>query len=44
VQLGSDGIRAETGFRLSVKRRSPCDSAGATVQATTNSRGVRVNW
>jgi hypothetical protein len=43
VQLGSDGTRAETRFRLSVKRMSPCDSAGTTVQSTTGSRGVRVS-
>jgi hypothetical protein len=38
------GTRAETGFRLSVKQRSPRDLTGATVQSTTRSRGVRVRW
>jgi hypothetical protein len=40
VQVGSSDTRAETRFRLSVKRTSPCDSAGATVQSTTAGRGV----
>jgi hypothetical protein len=40
VQLRLVGTRAETGFRLSAKRRSPCDPAGATVQSTTGSREV----
>jgi hypothetical protein len=43
-QLRLDGTRAETRFRLSVKRTSPCDSAGATVQSTTGNQGVRVSW
>jgi hypothetical protein len=30
-------------FRLSVKRASPFKSAGASVQSTTGSRGVRFN-
>jgi Zn finger protein HypA/HybF involved in hydrogenase expression len=44
VQLRSDSTCAETRFRLSAKRTSPCDSVGATVQSTTGSRGVRVSW
>jgi hypothetical protein len=35
--------RAETRFRLSTKRTSPFKSAGASVQSTTGSRGVRIN-
>jgi hypothetical protein len=38
LQLRLDGIRAETIFRLSAKRTSPCDSAGAAVQSTTEPR------
>ena len=41
-QLKCDGTRAETRFRLSAKRRSPFNSAGASVQSTTGSRGVEV--
>jgi hypothetical protein len=41
LSLKCDGTRAETGFRLSVKRTSPFKSAGASVQSTTGSRGVR---
>jgi len=41
--LKCDGIRAETRFRLSAKRTSPFKSAGASVQATTDSRGVRIS-
>jgi hypothetical protein len=37
------GTRAETRFRLSVKRTSPFKSAGASVQSTTGSRGVRIS-
>jgi hypothetical protein len=40
AQLGWDGTRAETRFRLSVKRTSPSDSAAVTVQSTAGSRGV----
>jgi hypothetical protein len=43
VQLKCDGTRAETRFRLSVKRTSPFKSAGASVQSTTDSRGVRIS-
>jgi len=42
-QLKCDGTRAETRFRLSAKRTSPFKSAGASVQSTTGSRGVRVD-
>jgi hypothetical protein len=41
-QLKCDGTRAETRFRLSVKRTSPFKSAGASVQPITGSRGVRI--
>ena len=42
-QLKCDGTRAETRFRLSAKRKSPFKSAGASVQSTTGSRGVRIS-
>ena len=42
-QLKCDGSRAETRFRLSAKRTSPFKSAGASVQSTTGSRGVRIS-
>jgi len=42
-QLKCDGTRAETRFRLSAKRKSPFKSAGASVQWTTGSRGVRIS-
>jgi hypothetical protein len=42
LHLKCDGTRAETIFRLSAKRMSPFKSAGATVQSTTGSRGVRI--
>jgi hypothetical protein len=41
--LKFDGIRAETRFRLSAKRTCPFKSAGASVQSTTRSRGVRIS-
>ena len=41
--LKCDGTRAETRFRLSAKRTTPFKSAGASVQSTTGSRGVRVS-
>ena len=37
-----DGTRVETRFRFSAKRTSPFKSAGASVQSTTGSRGVRI--
>ena len=42
-QLKCDGTRAETRFRLSAKRTSPFESAGASVQSTTGGRGVRIS-
>ena len=42
-QLKCDGTRAETRFRLSAKRTSQFKSAGASVQSTTGSRGVRIS-
>ena len=41
VRLKPDGTHAETRFRLSPKRASPFKSAGASVQSTAGSRGVR---
>jgi len=41
--LKRDGARAETRFRLSPKRTSPFTSAGASVQSTAGSRGVRIS-
>ena len=38
-----DDTRAETRFRLSAKRTSPFKSAGASVQSSTGSRGVRIS-
>jgi hypothetical protein len=43
LRLKCDGTRAETRFRLSAKRKSPFKSAGASVQSTTDSRGVRIS-
>jgi len=43
VRLKRDGTRAETIFRLSPKRTSPVKSAGASVQSTAGSRGVRIS-
>jgi len=36
--------RAETIFRLSAKRTSPFKSAGASIQSTIGSRGVRISF
>jgi hypothetical protein len=41
LRLKCDGTCAEIRFRLSAKRTSPFKSAGASVQSTTGSRGVR---
>jgi hypothetical protein len=41
--LRCDGTRAETRFRVSAKRTSPFNSAGASVQSTAGSRGVRIS-
>jgi len=38
-----DGTRAETRFGLSAKWTSPFKLAGASVQSTAGSRGVRIN-
>jgi hypothetical protein len=43
VHLKRDGTRAETRFRLSPKQTSPFKSAGASVQSTAGSRGVRMS-
>ena len=43
VRFKFDGTRAETRFRLSAKRTSPFKSAGASVQSTASSRGVRIS-
>jgi hypothetical protein len=43
LRLKCDGICAETRFRPSAKRTSPFKSAGASVQSTTGSRGVRIS-
>ena len=43
LRLKCDGTRAETRFSLSTKRTSPFTSAGASVQSTTGSRGVRIS-
>ena len=42
LRLKRDGTCAETRFRLSAKRTSRFNSAGASVQSTTGSRGVRI--
>ena len=43
ARLKRDDTRAETRFGLSGKRTSPFKSAGASVQSTTGSRGVRIS-
>ena len=43
AQLKCDSTRAEIRFRLSAKRTSPFKSAGASVQSTAGSRGVRIS-
>ena len=43
LRLKCVGTRAETRFRLSAKRTSPFKSAGASVQSTTDIRGVRIS-
>ena len=42
LRLKRDDTHAETRFLLSAKRTSPFNSAGASVQSTTGSRGVRI--
>jgi len=43
LRLICDGTRAETRFHVSAKRTSPFKSAGASVQSTNGSRGVRIS-
>jgi len=43
LRLKCDGTGAETIFPLSAKRTSPLISAGASVQSTSGSRGVRIS-
>jgi hypothetical protein len=43
LRLKCVGTFAETKFHLSTKRTSPYKSAGASVQSTTGSRGVRIS-
>jgi hypothetical protein len=43
LRLKCDGTRAETRIRLSAKRTISFKSAGASVQSTTGSRGVRIS-
>jgi hypothetical protein len=43
LRLKCDSTRAETKFRLSAKRTSLFKSAGASLQSTTGSRGVRIS-
>ena len=43
MRLKRDGTCAETRFRLSPKRTSPFKSAGASVESTAGSRGVRIS-
>jgi hypothetical protein len=43
LRLKCVGKRAETRFRLSAKQTSPFKLAGASVQSTTGSRGVRIS-
>ena len=43
VRLKRDGTRVETRFRLSPKLTGPFKSAGASVQSTAGSRGVRIS-
>ena len=38
-----DGTRAETRFRLSLKRTSPFKSVRVSIQSTAGSRGVRIS-
>ena len=43
LYLKCDGTHGETKFCLSAKRMSPFKSAGASVQSTSGSRGVRIS-
>jgi hypothetical protein len=42
LEWSVDRLKCEIRFRLSAKRTSPFKSAGASVQSTTGSRGVRI--
>jgi len=44
VRLKRDGTRAKTRFRLWPIRTSPFKSAGASVQSTAGSQGVRISF
>jgi hypothetical protein len=43
LHLKCDGTHAETRFHISAKKAGPFKSAGASVQSTTGSRGVRIS-
>jgi len=43
VRLKCDDTRAKTRFRPSAKRMNPFKSAGASVQSTTGSQGMRIS-
>jgi len=43
LRLKCGGTHTETRFRLSAKRMSPFKLAGASVQLTTGSQGVRIS-
>jgi len=43
LRLKCDVTRPGIRFRLSAKRTNPFKSAGASVQSTTGSRGVRIS-
>ena len=43
LRLKCDGTRAENRFGVSGKRTSPFKSAGASVQSSAGSRGVRIS-
>jgi len=43
IRLKCDGTRTETRFRLPMKRTRLFKSAGASLQSTTGSRGVRIS-
>jgi len=43
LRLKCDGTHAETKFCLSAERTNPFKSAGASVQSTTGSPGVRIS-
>jgi hypothetical protein len=43
LHLKCDGTCAETRFHLSAERMNPFKLAGASVQSTTGSQGVRIS-